>query len=119
MLALVHAIAASSCLQAQAAELAQTIERIKPSIVGIGTFLKVRSPAIVFVGTGFAVGDGRHVVTNAHTVTRQLDEEKKETRIVLVSRGFEPPPRDAELIAVLQRPRHCRIVLSAASRCRQ
>ena len=34
-----------------AAELAQTIERIKPSVVGVGSYLKVRSPAALFVGT--------------------------------------------------------------------
>ena len=85
---------------ARGAELAQTIERIKPSIVAIGTFLKLRSPPIQNVATGFVVADGRHVVTNAHTITRQLDEDKKETRIVLVSRDGEPQPRDAELVAV-------------------
>ena len=46
---------------ARGAELAQTIERNKPSVVGIGTFLKTRSPSAQFVGTGFAVADGRFV----------------------------------------------------------
>src|SRR5688572_1871581 len=64
------AVLAAALAPARAAELTQTIERIKPSIVGIGTFLKVRSPSIQFVGTGFVVADGRHVVTNAHAVTR-------------------------------------------------
>jgi S1-C subfamily serine protease len=85
---------------AGAAELTQTIEQVKPSIVAIGTFLKVRSPNIQFTGTGFAVADGRHVVTNAHVVARPLDEANKESRIVLVSRGGEPAPRDAEVLAV-------------------
>ena len=87
---------------ARGAELTQTIERIKPSIVGIGTFLKVRSPAVQFVGTGFAVADGRYVVTNAHAIARELDEEKKEARVVLVSKDGEPQVRSAELAAVDQ-----------------
>src|SRR4030065_2700752 len=39
-------------------ELSRTIENIKPSVVGIGTFQKTRSPPVSFIGTGFVVGDG-------------------------------------------------------------
>ncbi len=85
---------------ARGADLTHTIERVKPSIVGVGTFLKMRSPALQFVGTGFVVADGRHVVTNAHVVARPLDTEKKEIHLVLVSKGGEPQPREAELVAV-------------------
>lgn len=84
---------------AHAAELAQTIERVKPSVVGITTYIKTRSPSILFVATGFAVADGRHVITNAHAVAKPLDTEKMETRLVLVSKGGEPQPRTAELVA--------------------
>ena len=83
-----------------ATDLAQTIERVKPSVVAIGTFVKIRSPSIQFVGTGFVVADGRHVITNAHIVDKPLDTEKKEIRIVLVSRGGEPQPREAEVLAM-------------------
>jgi serine protease Do len=82
------------------AELAQTIERIKPSVVGVGTFIKTRAPAVQFVGTGFIVADGRHVITNAHIVANPLDTERKEALIVLVSKDGEPQPREAELLAV-------------------
>jgi serine protease Do len=85
---------------ARGAELAQTIERVKPSIVAVGTFLKTRSPSVQFVGTGFVVADGRHVITNAHNVDKPLDSENKETRVVLFSKGSEPQPRDAELLAI-------------------
>jgi serine protease Do len=84
-----------------AAELIQTIERIKPSVVGIGTALQTRSPAVQFYGTGFAVADGRHVVTNAHTVERPLDAAKLETHVVLVAnKEGEPQARAAQLLAV-------------------
>lgn len=82
-----------------AGDLTQTIERIKPSVVGIGTFVKIRNPSIQFVGTGFVVADGRHVVTNAHVVDKPLDTDKKEIRIVLISSGGEAQPREAELLA--------------------
>ena len=96
----ITAILAPPVAPARGAELAQTIERNKPSVVGIGTFLKTRSPSVQFVGTGFAVADGRFVVTNAHTVNRPLDTEKLETAIVLVSKDGAPQPREASLLAV-------------------
>jgi S1-C subfamily serine protease len=85
---------------AVAAELSQTIERVKPSVVAVGTYLKLRNPAIQFYGTGFVVADGRHVVTNAHIVDKLLDTEKNEVRVVLVNKGGEPQPRDAELLVM-------------------
>jgi len=86
---------------ARGAELTQTIEQVKPSIVAIGTYIKVRTPSFLYTGTGFAVADGRYIVTNAHVATRQLDEEKKEFRVVLVSKdGGEGQIRNAELVAV-------------------
>jgi S1-C subfamily serine protease len=68
-------------------------------VVGVGTFLKTRSPSVLFVGTGFAVADGRHVITNAHTFARPLDATKMEIPIVLVSKDGVPQPREAELLA--------------------
>ncbi len=82
------------------AELSNTIGRVKPSVVAVGTFLKTRSPAIQFVGTGFVVADGRHVITNAHVVDKPLDMANKESPIVLVSRDGDPRPREAEILAI-------------------
>ncbi|MFL9923633.1 serine protease [Herbaspirillum lusitanum] len=78
----------------------QTIATIKPSIVGIGTFLQLRSPAISFVGTGFVVGDGLSVVTNAHVIPGVIDDEHKETLKVTISRGKSTEYRDATLVAL-------------------
>ena len=54
------------------------IGKIKPSIVAIGTFQKTRRPPSIFHGTGFVVGDGLHVATNAHALTEKFDQEKNE-----------------------------------------
>ena len=83
-----------------ASELIQTIENVKPSIVGIGTFLQIRSPATSFVGTGFVVGDGLSVVTNAHVIPALIDDEHKETLRVTVGKGDGTEYRDAVLIAM-------------------
>lgn len=52
----------------RAEDLPATIARIKPSVVGIATVKKGRTPPIHFIGTGFVTGDGLTVITNAHVV---------------------------------------------------
>jgi S1-C subfamily serine protease len=47
-------------------EPATTIDRVKMSVVAIGTFERTRAPAFQFLGTGFAVGDGSLIATDAH-----------------------------------------------------
>jgi serine protease Do len=81
-------------------ELSQTVENIKPSIVGIGTYQKTRSPPLNFMGTGFTVGDGLLVVTNAHVIPEAIDEEKMESLVVIAARdGKEPELREAVRVA--------------------
>lgn len=68
-------------------ELPRTIERLKPSIVGIGTHQKTRSPAVKFLGTGFAVEDGTVVLTGAHVVPEGIEGNKTEILVVIVARS--------------------------------
>ena len=82
------------------AQLIQTIEKIKPSVVGIGTFQKTRSPAVNYVGTGFVVDDGHHVVTNAHVVPDTLDIQKMESYVVITGTGQNPEIRSATIVAL-------------------
>jgi len=67
-----------------AAQDAATIERIKPSIVAVGTFDRTRNPQFTFSGTGFAVGDGSLVATNEHVLPKILDGERIETIAIAV-----------------------------------
>jgi hypothetical protein len=82
-----------------AGELARTVAAVKPSIVGVGTYQKTRSPPIRFVGTGFVTGDGLSVVTNAHVVPELLDSEKMEQLGVVVGDGDGVAFRPAQLAA--------------------
>ena len=84
------------------AGLPEAIERVKPSVVAVGTFQKLRSPPFVFRGTGFAVDDGTVVATNAHVVPEELQPGSGETITVLVLvRGARAPqPREAKVIAI-------------------
>jgi serine protease Do len=61
-----------------------TIARVKGSVVAVGTFERTRSPPFRFLGTGFAVGDGSLVATNAHVVPATLDASKREEIVVLL-----------------------------------
>ncbi|MDB5960858.1 MAG: Serine protease [Massilia sp.] len=89
-----------SALAAQAAELPRTVAAVKPSIVGVGTYMKTRSPAVTFTGTGFAVDDGLSIITNAHVVPAILDSEKRETLGVVIARGSETEFREAAVVTV-------------------
>ncbi len=51
------------------AQLPDTVERVKPAVVLVGTYLATDAPRFRYVGTGFVVGDGLRVVTNAHVLS--------------------------------------------------
>ncbi len=80
--------------------LAQTVAAVKKSVLGIGTHLKTRSPAVTFVGTGFVVGDGLSVVTNAHVVPDTLNAARMEELGVVVGDGANVAFRPARLVAL-------------------
>jgi S1-C subfamily serine protease len=84
---------------ASAQNLPDTIEKIKPAIVGIGTFQKTRRPPAVFQGTGFVIADGLHVVTNAHVLPEKLDSEKKEMIAVFAGTAAAIEMREATRLA--------------------
>jgi S1-C subfamily serine protease len=78
-----------------------TIERVKGSVVAIGTLERTRVPPFQFRATGFAVGDGLLIATNAHVLPAVLDSERRETLVVLVpAPGREPQVREAREVAV-------------------
>jgi serine protease Do len=85
------------------AALADTIERVRPSIVGVGAVHPPRQPntkgpPFRFVGTGFVVGDGSLVVTNAHVLDIELDSDARETLAVFSGRGSTATVHPAQLV---------------------
>jgi len=92
LVALVIAVAMLSPATAHADRLA-TIERVRNSVVAIGTFERTRSPQFQFLGTGFAVGDGSTVVTNAHVLPPLLDSARSEI-IAIVLPGRTKDAKD-------------------------
>ncbi len=80
--------------------LPDTIRQIKPSIVGVGSYDKLRRPPLRFRGTGFVVADGRHVLTNAHVVNFDIDPGGREFLAVFVGSGDDVRVRRAEKVAI-------------------
>ncbi len=66
--------------------LPDTIDRVKPAIVGIGTVQKTRRPPGILGGTGFVVADGNHVITNAHVIPEKLNTRYHESLVVFTGR---------------------------------
>ena len=79
-----------------------TIERVKGSIVAIGTFERTRTPPFQFKGTGFAVGDGTIIVTNSHVVSGALDPARLEVLAILLpgSNKDQVQVREAKRLSV-------------------
>ncbi|HEY2815534.1 MAG TPA: serine protease, partial [Casimicrobiaceae bacterium] len=97
--------AAVLCAGVAQADRFSTIDRVRASVVAIGTLERTRTPQFQFLGTGFAVGDGTVIVTNAHVVPPVLDVAHGETlAILLPSRAKEAKDeaqvRDGKPVAV-------------------
>lgn len=89
-----------ACSMPARADLVQTIARVKPAVVAIGTSLPTRNPPHVFKGTGFVVGDGLSIVTNAHVVPRIVEAENREQLIILAEIDGKPQIRPARIAMV-------------------
>ncbi len=81
------------------AELPTLIEKIKPSIVAIGTYKKTQSPPFVFRGTGFVVGNGNQIVTNAHVLPELAVPDAAELAVLTRSPQGESLIRRARILS--------------------
>ena len=80
------------------ASLADTIDQIKPSIVGVGSYQVTRRPPAKLMGTGFVVAKGNYVITNSHVVPDDLDVERKEELVVFIGSGKKAKHRSVKLV---------------------
>jgi serine protease Do len=69
---------------ALASDARNTIAKVKRSVVAVGTYEATRTPAFQFRGTGFAVGDGSLIATNAHVLPSVMDVAGRERLAILV-----------------------------------
>ena len=82
------------------ANLPDLIDRIKPSIVVIGTYSQTRSPAFVMRGTGFVIADGTLIATNAHVVPEILNSASGETLVIQAFTASKIAQQRAAKVAV-------------------
>lgn len=78
--------------------LPDTVARIKPSIVGVGTYQADRQPAVRLMGTGFVVGDGRHALTNLHVIPGEINSAHHEVLAIFAGQGEAASVRLAEKV---------------------
>jgi serine protease Do len=83
-----------------AVDFIETIKTVKPAVVAIGTFQKLRSPSVIFMGTGFAVGDGLTIITNAHVVNGAMKAQDDDTLGILSGKGDATEFRPATIVAI-------------------
>lgn len=85
------------------ADLPDTLDRVRPSIVAIGTIKDLKgarnaSIPVNYTGTGFVVGNGLQVITNHHVLPQQLDEQAKEQLVVFSGRGSSAQGHPARVL---------------------
>jgi len=85
-------------LTAAQADLPSLIDRIKPSIVAIGSYKKTQSPPFVFRGTGFVVGNGNLIATNAHVLPKTSNPVDPVLAVLIRSKGSEGEIRFAKVM---------------------
>jgi len=109
---LLFALAAAAAALPAPAQPPDTIARVKASVVAVGTVQKLRTPQFQFLGTGFAVGDGTLIATNAHVVARPLaagddpeqlaiaipSDSPQRVQVRVVQRSGTDPERDLALL---------------------
>ena len=93
------AIAGLSVSAQANSQLANTIAKITPSIVGIGTYTATARPPAKLLGTGFVILNGQYVATNSHVVPESLNHETKEKLVVFAGQGRQPEYISAKLVA--------------------
>jgi len=80
------------------AEFVDVVAKIKSSVVGIGIHTPTSRPQNVLRGTGFVIGDGHYVVTNAHVLPTELDDSLLQKMAVFIGSGKDAKVRQAEIV---------------------
>jgi S1-C subfamily serine protease len=88
-------LAMLSCVAGSArAGLPEVVAAARPAVVAVGLYSALASPRFNFRGTGFAVGDGRMLVTNAHVVPEESADLRQ---LTLQIAGNRAPGQEAAI----------------------
>lgn len=81
------------------ADFVDVVAKIKPSVVGVGIHTPTSRPQNILRGTGFVIGNGHFVVTNAHVLPPELDDKLLQKMAVFIGSGKQAKVRQAEIVA--------------------
>ncbi|PCI52906.1 MAG: serine protease [Gammaproteobacteria bacterium] len=81
------------------AEFVDVVAKIKPSVVGIGIHTPTSRPQNILRGTGFVVGNGHYIITNAHVLPTEMDDSLLQKMAVFIGSGKNAKVRHADIIA--------------------
>jgi S1-C subfamily serine protease len=84
------------------ADLADTVEKIKPAVVGIGVHTPSGRQKNNLYGSGFVIGNGQYVVTNHHVLPKELDSNLLQKMAIFTGSGKNAKVRTADIIATSQ-----------------
>jgi len=76
------------------------IQKVKPSVVGIGLHTPMNAPSNQLQGTGFVIGNGKYVATNYHVIAEPLDPEIVQYRAVFVGNAKNTRTLRAEVVGI-------------------
>lgn len=76
------------------------IKSKQPSVVGLGLYTPLESRNPQLLGTGFVVGDGKHIVTNYHVVAKDLRQDIVQSYVALAGKGEQPKIFKLDLVAI-------------------
>ena len=82
------------------ADLTGLVVASRPSVLPVGTYNALSSPRFSFRGSGFVVGDGNLVVTNAHVLPDEKTSPEPQLAVLVRSRGESAEGRRATLVSV-------------------
>lgn len=82
-----HAVSAVCVAGPSADPFIEVAARVRPSVVAVGSYHSKDSPTVMYSGTGFVVGDGRLVATNAHVVDAVRQRNRQEQMKVFFPDG--------------------------------
>lgn len=86
------------CNTSANANFVEVVAKIKPSVVGIGIHTPTSQPQNILRGTGFVIGNGHYIVTNAHVLPTILDDQLLQKMAVFIGSGKNAKVREAEII---------------------
>jgi serine protease Do len=91
----------AAAVPTRAQDLPTLIGKARPSVLAVGSYSALQTPRFAFRGSGFVVGNGNRLITNAHVLPERPEGGDAARTVVLIpARGAEPQVRAATIVDV-------------------